>query len=280
MNPLRHEFIASCLDEGLPVRGYGGGKEESSSERERGLRYLDVGCGGGIFAESLARTIRGFDTNSTAASDANATGATDATSTSTSTRTRAGSITAIDPSSTLIQIARNHARTDPTIVSHLRTGRFQYRNTTLESLVAEQQQKEQEQEQPEKLFDVVTLFEVLEHIDPSTTDELVSYLGDSEARVIILTKTFDFTNTEGTETSSGCAPWGTASGCQLAINKDNWCTNYEPNAPTVSSITYNKAGVLGITVNSNKSIVGQGSAGVIKGRGLRIVSGAKNVIIQ
>ncbi|GMF76830.1 unnamed protein product [Aspergillus oryzae] len=115
---------------------------------------------------------------------------------------------------------------------------------------------------------------------PSTTDELVSYLGDSEARVIILTKTFDFTNTEGTETSSGCAPWGTASGCQLAINKDNWCTNYEPNAPTVSSITYNKAGVLGITVNSNKSIVGQGSAGVIKGRGLRIVSGAKNVIIQ
>lgn len=169
MNPLRHEFIASCLDEGLPVRGYGGGKEESSSERERGLRYLDVGCGGGIFAESLARTIRGFDTNSTAASDANATGATDATSTSTSTRTRAGSITAIDPSSTLIQIARNHARTDPTIVSHLRTGRFQYRNTTLESLVAEQQQKEQEQEQPEKLFDVVTLFEVLEHIDPSTS---------------------------------------------------------------------------------------------------------------
>ncbi|KAE8370951.1 pectin lyase 1 [Aspergillus caelatus] len=115
---------------------------------------------------------------------------------------------------------------------------------------------------------------------PSTTDELVSYLGDSQARVIILTKTFDFTNTEGTETSKGCAPWGTASGCQLAINKDNWCNNYEPNAPTVSSITYNKAGVLGITVNSNKSIVGQGSAGVIKGRGLRIVSGAKNVIIQ
>jgi pectin lyase len=72
---------------------------------------------------------------------------------------------------------------------------------------------------------------------PSTTDELVSYLGDSQARVIILTKTFDFTNTEGTETTSGCAPWGTASNCQLAINKDNWCKNYEPNAPTVSSIT-------------------------------------------
>jgi pectin lyase len=45
-------------------------------------------------------------------------------------------------------------------------------------------------------------------------------------------------------------------------------------------LSSNKAGVLGITVNSNKSIVGQGTAGVIKGRGLRIVSGAKNVIIQ
>ncbi|KAE8350838.1 pectin lyase 1 [Aspergillus coremiiformis] len=115
---------------------------------------------------------------------------------------------------------------------------------------------------------------------PRNTDELVSYLGDSQPRVIILTKTFDFTNTEGTETSSGCAPWGTAPGAQLAINKNNWCNNYANTAPKVNSITYNKAGVLGITVNSNKSLVGQGSAGVIKGRGLRIVSGAKNVIIQ
>jgi pectin lyase len=41
-----------------------------------------------------------------------------------------------------------------------------------------------------------------------------------------------------------------------------------------------KAGSLGITVKSNKSIVGSGSAGVIKGKGLRIVSGASNVIIQ
>lgn len=56
---------------------------------------------------------------------------------------------------------------------------------------------------------------------PSTNAELVSYLTDSSARVIILTKTFDFTNTEGTTTEAGCAPYGTASGCQLAINKDD-----------------------------------------------------------
>ncbi|KAL6229562.1 hypothetical protein BDW75DRAFT_249562 [Aspergillus navahoensis] len=114
---------------------------------------------------------------------------------------------------------------------------------------------------------------------PSTTAELVSYLGDSSARVIILTKTFDFTGTEGTTTATGCAPWGTASACQVAINQNDWCTNYQPDAPSVS-VTYDNAGILGITVKSNKSLVGVGSSGVIKGKGLRIVSGASNIIIQ
>ena len=115
---------------------------------------------------------------------------------------------------------------------------------------------------------------------PSTTAQLISYLSDSSPRVIVLTKTFDFTGTEGTVTSAGCAPWGTGSTCQKAINKDGWCDNYQPNAPKVSGIKYDKAGVLGMTIGSNKSLIGQGSKGVIKGKGVRIVSGAKNVIIQ
>lgn len=115
---------------------------------------------------------------------------------------------------------------------------------------------------------------------PTTTAQLISYLSDSSARVIVLTKTFDFTGTEGTVTSSGCSPWGTGSACQVAINKDSWCDNYEATAPKVSSITYDKAGVLGMTIGSNKSLIGQGSAGIIKGKGVRIVSGAKNIIIQ
>ncbi|KAF2967860.1 hypothetical protein GQX73_g5696 [Xylaria multiplex] len=114
---------------------------------------------------------------------------------------------------------------------------------------------------------------------PTTNAELVSYLGDSSPRVIILTKTFDFRGTEGTVSGTGCAPWGTGSACQKAINKDNWCTNYQPSAPKVP-VSYDQAGILGITVKSNKSLVGQGSSGVIIGKGLRIVSGASNVIIQ
>jgi pectin lyase len=114
---------------------------------------------------------------------------------------------------------------------------------------------------------------------PKTTAELVSYLGDSSARVIMLDRTFDFTGTEGTATETGCAPWGTGSACQTALNKNDWCTNYQPNAPKVT-VKYDKAGILGITVKSNKSLIGVGSKGVIKGKGIRIVSGAKNVIVQ
>ncbi|EQB57546.1 Pectin lyase [Colletotrichum fructicola] len=114
---------------------------------------------------------------------------------------------------------------------------------------------------------------------PSTTAELASYLKDSSARVIVLTKTFDFTGTEGTTTETGCAPYGTAAACQVAINKDNWCTNYQPNAPKVS-VSYDKAPFNPLIVGSNKSLIGQGSKGVIKGKGLRITNSAKNVIIQ
>ncbi|KAF1964757.1 pectin lyase-like protein [Bimuria novae-zelandiae CBS 107.79] len=117
-------------------------------------------------------------------------------------------------------------------------------------------------------------------VTPATLDELVSYLGDKEPRVIVLNKEFDFTDSEGTTTGSGCSPWGTGSQCQIAINKDDWCTNYQPDAPTVSSISYSAAGVAGIPVASDKTIIGEGSKGVIKGKGLRMANGASNIIIQ
>ncbi|KAL7761043.1 hypothetical protein ACKLNR_007578 [Fusarium oxysporum f. sp. zingiberi] len=113
---------------------------------------------------------------------------------------------------------------------------------------------------------------------PKTAAELVSYLGDSSARVIYLDRTINFIGTEGTASETGCAPWGTGSKCQTAINQNNWCGNYQPNAPKVN-VKYDKAGILGIKVGSNKSLIGVGSKGVIRGKGLRIV-GSKNVIIQ
>ncbi|KAM4062887.1 methyltransferase [Hirsutella rhossiliensis] len=107
MNPLRHDFIRSC-------RGVGGG--------ETPLSYLDIGCGGGIFAESAARLP--------------------------TTRR----VTAIDPTPSVLAVAKAHARKDPSLVTKLA-----YRQSSIEEL-----------EQPlddGQRYDVVTLFEVLEHID-------------------------------------------------------------------------------------------------------------------
>jgi 2-polyprenyl-6-hydroxyphenyl methylase/3-demethylubiquinone-9 3-methyltransferase len=150
MNPLRHDFITSCLaDTPPPPRT---SATAASPAPANNLRYLDVGCGGGIFAESLARTIP-TNPNTTSA-----------------TRTQAASITAIDPTSALIKIARDHARTDPKVSAHLRDGKFTYKNCTLEDLIENSSHSEDEQ------FDVVTLFEVLEHVDSNASSSPLGFL--------------------------------------------------------------------------------------------------------
>lgn len=171
MNPLRHEFIASCLADSPPPTSLG--TQSPTSEKPADLHYLDIGCGGGIFAESLARTI---PLNPSAAAP---------------TPTRAASMTAIDPTTTLIQIARDHARMDPTVDAHLHSGRFRYLNTTLEDILASTHTStapespastpastaeassptpsSSSSQPPHPQFDMVTLFEVIEHIDPKTT---------------------------------------------------------------------------------------------------------------
>ncbi|KAL8695135.1 MAG: hypothetical protein Q9218_000303 [Villophora microphyllina] len=112
MNPLRHDFIAAC--HAL--------KPHSSSQQN--LRYLDIGCGGGIFAESAARLPN------------------------------TASVMAIDPSTEVIAIARQHARRDPLLQE---PGRLEYLNRGIEDLVIPQVQ--------EQKYDVVSLFEVIEHIN-------------------------------------------------------------------------------------------------------------------
>ncbi|KAI1631523.1 pectin lyase fold/virulence factor [Biscogniauxia mediterranea] len=110
---------------------------------------------------------------------------------------------------------------------------------------------------------------------PADIDELVDLLGSSEPQVIVLSKTYDFTGSEGTTDETGCAPWGTEEGCQLAINANGWC-----GSNPAAEVSYDNAGLAGITVTSNKTLVGTGSSGVIKGKGLRMTSGASNIIIQ
>jgi 2-polyprenyl-6-hydroxyphenyl methylase/3-demethylubiquinone-9 3-methyltransferase len=150
MNPIRHDFIASCLADSTPAP-VPTAQAQAKQQQQRGLKYLDVGCGGGIFAESLARTIP-LDSNSPS-------------STALSNQTHASSLLAIDPSPDMIELALQHARKDPTLHSHLQTGKFGYANTTLEDIASSSSSSSS----PSPSFDVVTLFEVLEHVDPHTS---------------------------------------------------------------------------------------------------------------
>ena len=111
MNPLRHDFINSCL----------ASAPQSPPPTRR--RYLDIGCGGGIFAESAARLK---DTEK---------------------------VLAIDPSSEVIKVARTHALQDPLLQQ---PDRLVYENKSIEDLSTPTFSSEQ--------FDILTLFEVIEHI--------------------------------------------------------------------------------------------------------------------
>ncbi len=113
MNPLRHDFIRGCH------------ASQPKPPPTSNLRYLDIGCGGGIFAESAARL------------------------------SSTGLVTAIDPSSEVLAVAKSHARRDPALL-----GKLTYLNTSIEELPLPQSAEEQ--------YDVLSLFEVIEHItEPS-----------------------------------------------------------------------------------------------------------------
>ncbi|MCJ1430317.1 Hexaprenyldihydroxybenzoate methyltransferase, mitochondrial, partial [Sticta canariensis] len=132
MNPLRHDFISSCLASSSPKPN----SEERIPSSEDGLRYLDVGCGGGIFAESAARLP--------------------------GTR----SVTAIDPSGEVIAVAKSHASHDPIFQEE---GRLEYLHTSIEELASSSPQiatmpLRDQQKTTLLQYDVVTLFEVIEHI--------------------------------------------------------------------------------------------------------------------
>ena len=126
MNPLRHEFISRC-------RATANTSTTASVEPPR-LRYLDIGCGGGIFAESAARL------------------------------SITESVTAIDPTPEVLKIAEAHRRRDPVLV---RVGKLKYLNISIENLPLPGQVNASAQgdvKEEGKGYDIVTCFEVLEHV--------------------------------------------------------------------------------------------------------------------
>lgn len=158
---------------------------------------------------------------------------------------------------------------------------------------------------------------------PKTNDELVSYLGGSEPRVIVLDRTYVIFLVEATgpmkhitdttvldivsislepraqRPPAVVLPGERAQNARLPLTCTVGVITTSPTLPrspplpsmsigyiiletcnALTSCFSDQAGILGIVVNSNKSLVGKGSAGAIKGKGIRMVSGAKNNIVQ
>ncbi|KAM3416723.1 Ubiquinone biosynthesis O-methyltransferase [Cercospora zeina] len=120
MNPLRHHFIRKCLSH--DIVGYP--DEFHWNVGKKKLKFLDIGCGGGIFAESAARL------------------------------SAVKSVLAIDPTPECIRVAKAHARQDPLLME---AGRLTYRNIAIEELAVPEEEEEEG-------FDVISVFEVIEHV--------------------------------------------------------------------------------------------------------------------
>lgn len=92
----------------------------------------------------------------------------------------------------------------------------------------------------------------------------------------MIDKEYNFLAAEGKTTGPGCIPTSNTCGAkgQDALNGPNWCN------PADKTFTYFVSPGKPIDIKSNKSLVGVGNKGVIRGKGFRIVSNAKNVIIQ
>ncbi|KAI9931410.1 hypothetical protein ASPWEDRAFT_103940 [Aspergillus wentii DTO 134E9] len=115
---------------------------------------------------------------------------------------------------------------------------------------------------------------------PSDISQLKTWLSDDTPRVILIDKEFNFIGSEGNCSSCQCCiPDSNTCGSsgQNAIKQSgsDWCGSY----PSITC-SYDKAGIESLEVASHKSIVGVGSKGVIRGKGLRLVNGVSNIIIQ
>ncbi|KAJ5382222.1 Pectin lyase fold/virulence factor [Penicillium concentricum] len=110
---------------------------------------------------------------------------------------------------------------------------------------------------------------------PTDVKHLIELLGSDDPQVIIIDKTYDFIGTEGTTKGNICKAFGSfEDGCQSTIDIGKGCDGQQS-----EPYEWDTAGVTGIRVHSDKTIIGVGNKGVLLGKGLRIVD-ASNIIIQ
>ncbi|CAK7205536.1 Hexaprenyldihydroxybenzoate methyltransferase, mitochondrial [Sporothrix eucalyptigena] len=210
MNPLRHDFIRECIRDGVP--------STAPSHNIQDLlprTYLDIGCGGGIFAESAARLPT------------------------------TASVTAIDPSAEVLSVAQAHARQDPVVFE-----RLQYRQASIEDLAAEAAASEAKTGQP-TLYDMVTLFEVIEHVatDPGAFLDRCGRLlrpgGWLVMSTMARTMTSWLTTIVAAEDVLGIVPRGTHDWNKY-LNADELEAFFAPGAPASKTAVWQNARFQGV----------------------------------
>lgn len=116
---------------------------------------------------------------------------------------------------------------------------------------------------------------------PPNIQVLKAWLADKVPRVILIDKVFDFSDSEGNVTGPGCSIWPQCSNgakTQVAIDFRGWC-GQQKNARHMT-VNYRKAAMTPLVIGSNKSLLGVGAKGVIRGKGVVINRPDRNVIIR
>lgn len=139
MNAIRVQYIRQQVAESLSFVATSNATTNAKTRRLQGLRALDIGCGGGLLSESLARL--------------------------------GAHVTGIDPSPDLVAAAKQHAQ--QTLLDNHHDTHLEYRNTTVEDLLKSSSLSPETKEE----YDIVCLLEVIEHVkDPSSLLEAASLL--------------------------------------------------------------------------------------------------------
>ncbi|KAL3295686.1 pectate lyase [Colletotrichum asianum] len=114
---------------------------------------------------------------------------------------------------------------------------------------------------------------------PSSNEELVEWLTDSQPRTIMIDRLFDFLETEGS-TNGTCCRDEKSYQCKDSSRHGQVYIGDDCGDMQKISCTYWNAPTRPIYVASNKSIVGVGESGIIRGKGFRMSHDVSNVIFQ
>ncbi|GMF21117.1 unnamed protein product [Phytophthora fragariaefolia] len=116
---------------------------------------------------------------------------------------------------------------------------------------------------------------------PTSIKELTAALAGNEPRVIVLKQEFHFVNTEGSKKEKGCRRSNNIE-CVAKKNgfvgQDSLLTSFSDCDGTSVTVSYDIAALNPLIVGSNKTVVGQGTKGVLNGKGIFITG--SNVIVQ